>query len=196
MISVLPHNTNIVVITNYRTGSTAFCDIVAKKLRLINLDEAFHPQLKRKLPTRASQKTIIKIMPDHFDQPGAQDALSNAYVVGLTRKDLTSQIASFYVCHVSKHWHDVESRDRNDYTIDINTNEIEDQIQYILAMHYKYQTIKNLCQTEFTFENIKQELALSKYTEYKKPKNYDKIYSLVNQRLSEMFALKKRNQDC
>lgn len=183
----LPLNTSITLLTNYRTGSTAFCDFVSKKYNLINLDEVFHPQQNnttRYLST-INQKVMIKIMPDHFDHVMVAQALSKSYVIALSRNDFFAQVSSFYVCHMTKHWHDLKLTKRKDnYSVSIDALEIENTINYVVEMQKKYRHLaKCYSQQEFVFEDIVPFFEQSKFNEYHKPDNYIEIYNIVKNKL-------------
>ena len=178
---------NIVVLANYRTGSTAFCDIIAKQTGLINLDEIFHPATDaHRYNQYRNSRCVVKIMPDHVDHPMAKELLETACVIGITRRDIVAQIASFYICHMTQHWHDFKSTTAKNYTVDIDHNELENQIRYIVDMNSKYEILaRQHCTSQYYYEDIEDQLLDSKFTVYHKPNNYNEICQTVGRVLAE-----------
>lgn len=176
------------MLANYRTGSTAFCDIVAKQTGLTNLDEIFHPLTdKHKYDQYRNSRCVVKIMPDHADHPAAKELLETAWVIGITRRDIVAQIASFYICHITQHWHDFKNSTTKNYTVEIDRLELEDQVRYIIDQDSKYRALaQQHCVTQYYYEDIESELGSSKFAVYHKPSNYSDICSAVNDILVEI----------
>ena len=182
----LPLDKPILVIANYRTGSTALCNLIAKQTGHINLDEHFHPKFDQLYELWKDKLTVIKIQPDHqipLDQ--WNELLNKFYIVGITRRDIVEQIASFYLCHRTQIWHEKKSSDLvGDYLIDIDRYDLEDQIRYIHDTCNKFQNLIPYCNELFYYEDIRNYLNESDFRIKSKPSNYnmliDKIKELIN----------------
>jgi LPS sulfotransferase NodH len=182
----LPPNKPILVIANYRTGSTALCNLIAKQTGYINLDEHFHPKFNRSYKSWRDKLTVIKIQPDHQVPPHHwNELLDKSYVIGITRRDIVEQIASFYLCHKTQIWHEKQSSDLvDDYLIDIDEYELEDQFRYISDLCDRFQNLTPYCSKLFYYEDISKYLNDSEFRIKNKPRNYnmliDNIKELVN----------------
>ena len=119
-------------------------------------------------------------MPDHFDHPEVQSVIKNAFVIGITRKNIYAQITSFYICHVTKFWHYVHNQPVVSYTVPIDKHELENQIRYITNMDLQYRDlVARYAQQEFYYEDIVDDLVESKFKIYHRPDNYQQIYQSV-----------------
>lgn len=181
-------NQNIVVLANYRTGSTAFCDIISKETGLLNLDEVFHPSThERKYGIYSNVPCVIKIMPDHFNHPLIEHLLSTSLIIGLNRKNKIAQITSFYICHMTQRWHYSSDTPIKNYTVDIDKSEVENQVRYINSMNFKFEKLANqYCIERYYYEDVKSQLAESRFVIYQKPDNYNEIYNFVGKILIEL----------
>jgi LPS sulfotransferase NodH len=181
----ISRNRPILVFANYRCGSTALCDILSKQTGLPNLDEMFHPVHKQQFDYQTNN-CIIKIMPDH-QLPGDFDTLlQRSYIVGIKRKSIVNQIASFYTCHRTHIWHVKKNQTVDSYAVDIDNLDLEDQIAYMLSMQKIYDNYQFEKHTELYYEDIKNELNQSVYNEYTKPTNYSELVALIEQLLPEV----------
>ena len=169
----LPPNKPILVIANYRTGSTALCNLIAKQTGYINLDEHFHPKFNRSYKSWRDKLTVIKIQPDHQVPPHHwNELLDKSYVIGITRRDIVEQIASFYLCHKTQIWHEKQSSDLvDDYLIDIDEYELEDQFRYISDLCDRFQNLTPYCSKLFYYEDISKYLNDSEFRIKSKPRN-------------------------
>jgi LPS sulfotransferase NodH len=178
VLDSIPNNKSIIILANYRTGSTALCNWLSKKFNLVNLDEAFHPAVRK--PVVLNKQFIIKIMPDHMVPLDFVNHLDDAYVIGLKRKSLIYQVSSFYISDKTRIWHYKKDNLCNDYTIDIDPLGIEDQIRYILKMTQLYDNSILKKDLEIYYEDIVQEISNSEYKIYPKPKNYNELLSQIS----------------
>ena len=178
MLDNIPTNESIIILANYRTGSTALCNWLSKKFNLFNLGEAFHPIGGKSVVS--NKQYIIKIMPDHIVPLNFVNYSNNAYVIGLKRKSLIHQVSSFYISDKTRIWHYKKDNLCNDYTIDIDPLGIEDQIRYILKMTQLYDNNILKKDLEIYYEDIVQEISNSEYKIYPKPRNYDELLSQIS----------------
>ena len=201
-----PADRSIMVITNYRTGSTALCDYIAKKTGLLNCDEVFHHSDAECYYDRVKDQAIVfKVMPDHRFQEQWKTLASQCYIVGLQRQNIAEQIASLYITKQGRTWHYVKENvfqpnvlgnpDHSPFpvlmsnhmpAIKIDRLAVEDECRYILEMYIKYNMYRRFFNTELTYENIKDELAISDYSVYPKPNNYQELIAVIKNLLIDV----------
>lgn len=177
---------SILVIANYRTGSTALCDLLSKHTGYQNLDEYFHPAKNFKnFKKLLNKKIIVKIMPDHPVGNNWGYLLENFFILGITRRDLVAQITSFYICDQTRIWHNKKNFEINmPAQVNVVNDDIENQCRYILNQRLRYQQLKQHCEVELIYEEIQQEFVKSDYDQYPKPTNYDQIQYCIKQFLT------------
>lgn len=106
--------TKCLVITNYRTGSTSFCDYNAEKNNLLNLYEVLHEDgeyhavenIENLL--KYTDRFIAKVMPDQFAYDFAKLQMLIQHcdqIVYLYRKDFTAQCLSWIAMQHLQDWH-------------------------------------------------------------------------------------------
>jgi hypothetical protein len=194
-----PTDRSVMVITNYRTGSTALCDYISKQTGLLNCDEVFHHADAECYYDRVKDKKIVfKVMPDHRFQEQWKTLASECYIVGLHRQNIAEQIASLCIAKQGKTWHYVKENvsqpnilnnpDHSPFpilttdrisAIKIDRLAVEDECRYILEMYIKYRMYRRFFNTELVYEDIKGELAISDYSVYPKPNNYQELIDIV-----------------
>ena len=181
---------SILVIANYRTGSTALCDLLSKHTGYHNLDEYFHPtKNSENFKTLLNKKIIVKIMPDHPVGNNWGYLLENFFILGITRRDVIAQITSFYICHRTHTWHSRKNcSNAVSSQVSIDHDDLENQCRYITNMNLQYQQLKKHCEIELIYEDVQHEFNESNYERYPKPTNYNQIESSVQQFLiSEQY---------
>lgn len=133
----------ILVLTTYRTASTYYCQQLAEQHNIENFDECFnetlHPMTRLKMLDQLQQSDdwIVKLMP-HHDKCADRDGVSPNplltllkhadRVVCLLRKDLNSQVISYWItkmCGQLKNNHNVETPGWHDqFDTEFNFNDI------------------------------------------------------------------------
>ena len=190
IIDIIDKNKSVVVLSSYRTGSTAFCDLIANNIGAINLLEFFHPanlsQGYNEIWQLRSSKIVVKIQPDHLDHVGMywNELFQNSTIIGLFRRNVLEQIASYYVCHMVDRWHETKDIVQNlDYTVAIDPDQISNAAKYILDMNLRLSKIENLMQHKMYYEDIESTLSTSNFVRFQKPTNYDEVKKLVQRHL-------------
>jgi LPS sulfotransferase NodH len=121
-------------------------------------------------------------MPDHRVGNNWKYLLENFFILGITRRDLVAQIASFYICDKTRIWHNKKNFEINmPVWVDIDNDSIENQCRYILDQQLKYQQLTQHCEVELIYEEIQHEFVKSDYDQYPKPTNYTQIKSCIEQ---------------
>ena len=179
LLADIPTNTSIIVLANYRTGSTALCNILSKNYKIQNYDEFFNTTK----PDILNEKFIIKIMPDHNIPKSFNEKFNDSFVIGLKRKSLVDQIISFYICHMTQVWHYKNISQNMYYEIKIDELEIINQSRYILKMTENYNNNNLRKDLEIYYEDIIDIIEHSDYTIYPKPANYVELFTVVTSKL-------------
>jgi len=172
----IPSNWSIVVIANYRTGSTAFCDRLSQITGLPFLGEVFHfnPSC-RPAVYDPDQQSIIKIMPNHMPPTEHWDKLFNqSFVIGLYRQDFAAQVLSFAVAYYIGRW----QKEKNvDLLLPANLNFSNSKLLHFIKSLRDSQEIWNDCRQFFDvtlcYEQIMSDLSESIYEVMPKIKTYD-----------------------
>jgi LPS sulfotransferase NodH len=191
IFTCIPSDKTILILTSYRTGSTALCDLVSTQHNLINCGELFHFVEDPSSYTTFKHKNIVlKIMPDQIP-PGDywNDLIDKSYVIGLYRNNIAKQIASFYISHRTRKWH-FEKKDslNKDYNVEIDLLDLEDQIRYILKMNSIYHSyFKKFIHIELSYETLYENLAETNYQVNAKPNNYIEIVDTISKLLPNIY---------
>jgi LPS sulfotransferase NodH len=181
MLDQLKGSRFIVVLSNYRTGSTALCDYISKQLGYKNVDELFLvgdniQGWKTYVENTLNQDNVVmKVMPDQLMSPYWQKAVERGYMIGLTRSDKVEQIASMYISHMSDRWHEKWGFPLEEYTVEIDEEQMHNIGCHILAMDARYEFLKKFCQFELRYEDLGILLCESEYKKITKPSNYEEI---------------------
>lgn len=177
----------IAVLTTYRTGSTAFCDLLSKQHDLENLDEHFHYMRVGNYPAR--KNIVVKVMPNQVVQPEFDTLLKESYAVyGLYRKNLVKQVASYFLCISTGTWHIRKDEPKKEYSIDFKDRKQQglliSSIKYIKKYNDLYVNLfRPVVQKEFFYEDVCSLLKDSDYDVYSKPKNYDELLEQLKKKL-------------
>lgn len=189
LISAIPKNNSILVLSNYRTGSTALCEYLSNHTNLINLDEIFHRlNNHNEFEKYKNSKIIVKIQPDQIDNIYWNYLIESCFIIGLIRKDIVAQIASLYICDITQHWHDQKNKKNKKYNVDIDIDKIENQCRYIINMNLCYNKLKHLTKIELVYENIVPLLGTTSFSPYTRPENYNEIIEKIKVFLRKYYA--------
>jgi len=181
----IPLEKSVAVLSSYRTGSTALCDYIASSNGIKNFDEAFH----RSIPDRYNNflhhynsglRYVAKIMPDHVTTKTNNtiaSVLNSAYKIRLIRRDVSKQIASFYICHMTQKWHYHKLQQQTEYSIPINETELNNISMYIHDMNQQLLTKWNDVDCTVYYEDL--DIIDSRYVLYSKPSNYSELMELI-----------------
>lgn len=182
-LKLIPNPSSIAVVTNYRTGSTALCDYLSNYMNVQNFDEAFHngSNVETYKNYQSAKYCVLKIMQDQIVEPYWTDIKDRFLLVGLYRKDLAAQAASWYISMRSKRYHTtVDNLPRDVYKVSAQINNIEDACQKIYDYNISYQKQRLLFDVEFAYEDIENDFNRknTRYIRHDRPKNYDKILNI------------------
>lgn len=181
----------ILVLTNYRTGSTNFCQYLAKEHNYLNCDEIFHPlrndqQQENIQLIKDNPRTVVKVMPYQLlnaKTPNLLDLLvdlsEKIYV--LVRKDVYNQCKSYYIAmQLRNHWHD---NFKSTKEVTYNKDDWEHSLYFILDQYSKLLEIaKTLPQFELIYTH-----QISDSVKYHRPVKWDIEPIQVDPRLANLI---------
>ena len=173
----IPANWNIVVIANYRTGSTAFCDRLSQITGLPFLGELFHFNLKsRPGEYNPEQPSIIKIMPNHMPPEEHWESLFNgSYMIGLDRADFAAQVLSFAIAHQLGRWQQEKEKkfilEQPELTLPNRLLML--RVKEMRKTHNEWLKCQPFFDLTVQYEQLLPDLAKSKYDAMPKISNYE-----------------------
>lgn len=186
----------IVVLSSYRTGSTAFCDILARHNQLTNHDEYFHDHQDQKKIwstvdiTQLINKSnyVIKIMPDQIREPQFSALLQRSWVLGIHRRNFLEQLVSYVICQQTQHWrHQQRGQIVSPYLwADNPQNSIEHLCDQLTQLNNKFwQELRPLCHMVYAYEDLVDSgfFRKSQFVQNQKPENHDQVTVAVSQHL-------------
>lgn len=188
-----PDTKNVIVFSQYRSGSTALCDFLGKKFKLTNYGEVFHINTPKKekekyLKLFNNIPTIIKIPSSNIDQIPIEvltNIWNNSLIIKLTRKNFLLQSISWYSANASNYWTSFDII-KKDYSIPILPRSITDK--WIKTLHFQNHYVGSL-KKRFDLEYYYEDLNLlgSSLTKIIKPNNYDQVYNHVEKSVKKIF---------
>jgi LPS sulfotransferase NodH len=173
----VPADWNIVIIANYRTGSTALGDLLSQLTGLPFLDEAFHfcPS-SRKDNFESKKQSIIKIMPDQLPPEEHWDLLfNNSFIIGLRREDFAAQALSFAISSYLKVWHQEKTADLviKDSSIVVPINHIIGPAKALWRKQQQWNDCQSFFDIELCYEQLLPDLTKSRYDAMPKLDSYN-----------------------
>lgn len=181
----------IIIVANYRSGSTAFATGLAKKLGIPYHLEPYQPRFK---PANfgltllgfkenffhqirlGDMKFLLKIMPDQIHPSTPYDTLlkmESSYKIKLYREDVMANIVSQYVAMMSGKWWNTKQDKNEPYLLDIDVEKIKDAIQCITYNNYLMNTLSYQYDEIKTYESL--ELPDEDFTKTLMPKNINEV---------------------
>jgi len=178
-------NFPILLLSNYRTGSSALVRILGRKYNLEvfsepHLDTEQLANLKKYIKNGKSDY-IVKFMPDYLKTVPVYNYIynSNCYKIKLTRNDKIAQITSFYIAKMTKVWNNVPGMARRpeNYTVNIDNDIVDLSIKQICTTEKLLDTAQvnfaqHLTYEETSFADARMEKLLP-------PSNYAELYSYI-----------------
>jgi len=173
----VPAEWNIVIIANYRTGSTALGDLLSRLTGLPSIDEAFHYCPSARTGEFESKKqSIVKIMPDHLPPEEHWDQLFNdSFIIGLYREDFTAQALSFGISRYLHVWHQEKNTDAviKNPSIDIPLRHIIGPAEALWRNQQHWKDCQSFFDIELCYEQLLPDLAKSRYDAMPKLDSYN-----------------------
>lgn len=179
----------IVVLANYRTGSTAFCHTLSKMHRIPNLSELLQRDKTQDDYNKINfDSYVVKIMPDQVFEPIFSELIKTSVVYGLYRRDIVEQITSYFVSTQRNVWQNFNYADKETYSIDYNIEQLTAAVNRIVNLNKDYkEKMKPLCVKEYVFEDIQPLLRASGFKRYNRPTNYEELLATVKQLVNNNY---------
>jgi hypothetical protein len=183
----IPGNWNIVLMANYRTGSTAFGNLLSKIIGLPFLGEVFHYNpSSRPCAYDPAQQSIVKIMPNHMPPEEHWDSLfNNSYVIGLYREDIAAQVLSYAIAYRVGKWQ--QERNANsvftgrDFALQLTNAQIVPFVNTIRETLAVWNNCKEYFDTTLSYEKIETDLSGSDIDRFPKITAYDEVLSRLRE---------------
>jgi hypothetical protein len=187
----------IVIIANYRTGSTAYSMIRAAEHNFVNFPEPhIQPETFKQLETMIDEgrtNFVLKIMPDQVSLNSTYQQVleQNCHTIKLTRNDKVAQIVSHYTARITNKWNSSNPNIRGQvYDIPVIKQSLIGVIKYILTQDRLLDSYGINFDEELTYESITDLLTnTSLYQLPKKlttPSNYEELIKYTAQLLKEL----------
>lgn len=186
----------IVLLANYRTGSTAYSAILANQHNFVNFSEPhYKPGRIDQLSTMlVNSKTnfVLKIMPDQINTyPIYQKILEqDRYVIKLTRDNKVEQIVSYYIAKITDKWSTTNPNIHGQvYKISVIKSKLIQAIEYILEVDRLLDMQGIKFDEEITYESISDALTVTAVDNIPKklvaPSNYEELKQYTAQLINE-----------
>ena len=150
----------ILLLANYRTGSSDYCDTLSKINNATFLPEPHLYEKQYRLLKQivfAGKPFVVKFMPDQIAEHPIYDKIlnSNCYKIKLTRDNKIDQIASYYIASMTKIWNSTDIFSRGEkYTVEISHWQIRKAIDIISKNDNLFKTLDIKFDEELTYENL------------------------------------------
>lgn len=176
---------NVIVLSQYRSGSTALCNFLGKKFKLKDFGEIFHVDTAKSkqqeyLNSFNTIPSVIKIPGNNIDQIPKnilKNIWSKSFTIRLTRKNFLLQSISWYSANATDCWTSLNLE--KNYLVPILPRSVTDK--WIKNLHFQNHYIQSLIDRidlECCYEDLN--LTESSYKKISKPLNYDRVYDHVN----------------
>lgn len=178
---LLTINSNILLFTNYRSGSNSLGLILGHLYRIRFFTELLgYPNLipEAKKFIKVNQFFVTNIMPDFLKEYNTS-FLSNipSFKINLIRQEKVAQITSLYITELIC-WQSPPPLPP--YTVNLDQNTINRTVKHFIYLDNLRKTDNTKYDLTLTFENIKPLFKYSGQEEFTKPENYQEIYDAVS----------------
>lgn len=183
---MLIKNKPIVILANYRTGSSVLARKIALDNNILCFPEPTITEERKEDFLKHYNKTseyVVKFMPDQIDTFDLYKELldSNCYKIKLTRTNIVEQIASYYIAKVRDKWWTTEMEQETDYFVPIEKELLKQTVDHILLIN---SLLKNY--TGFDQELRYEDIGILKDIDRKislKPKNIKHLLNIIERTL-------------
>lgn len=188
----LIENRPIIILANYRTGSSALCWSIASINNIKSFGEPFTA-----FEDRSSQfieqyyknnEYVLKFMADQIDlfKPYQELLKSNCYKIKLTRENKIDQMASCYIASIRNVWRTLDSDIKKDYEIPIYKDRIKDVVRSLRRVDHILDTIDIKFDMELTYEQLGT-INHTNRVKTHQPINIKKIKKCIKREMDKMY---------
>ena len=188
----IPQDRSVVVLANYRSGSTALCDILHQVTGFTNLDEVFHARERHYQYQRyqdhlaQGRPAIIKIMADQIPpKQYHQQLFEDNTIIGIYRQNRVAQITSFAVAYTSNLWHNERQDPIKNLNRAFNPGWLKHQARQLVTLYEEYRNCRPWMSLELCYETIQIDLNQSRYDAMPKSADYTNLLELCQRILEE-----------
>jgi LPS sulfotransferase NodH len=179
--------TPVVILANYRSGSTALCRAIANENNILGFSEPSRnpDRCKAFIECYNNNKNyVIKFMPDQFKEFKLYKKIlsRDCYKILLTRQNKLDQITSLYIAAMRNVWGRNNKTIQEEYTLSINKKIIDNSIKKILSVDSMLENYREKSDIVLTYEDlgIIKNIDLIKTDQ---PKNLEEIKEKIKKRM-------------
>jgi LPS sulfotransferase NodH len=151
----------VVILANYRTGSSPLCWSIASLNNLIGFPEPFTAFEDRssefiKQYNSNEKNFVVKFIGDQIElfEPYSKLLKSDCFKIKLTRRNKIDQIASYYIASMRNVWKTVDTDTKISYNIPIINDKILESIEKITKVDQILDTVNVLFDKEIFYEDF------------------------------------------
>ena len=213
MIDITPTTFPIIVLANFRTGSSALAIHLARKYDLVCYSEPFHNENlglfdEHKInfistSINGNNRFVVKFMPSQISGFNNYEQMLNqpGFKIRLNRTNKIEQIVSLYVAEKRDKFFKLHDEEKEKYTLKIDKNFLYRMSNVILRNDFLLRTLPYSYDLDLTYED----LGFIENTDHvlsDQPENIEEIREEVRRILQlkweyiEKNLNKKRERDC
>ena len=199
----------VVIGTGPRCGSTPYVELLSQQLNLPAFYEPWCDRVCTDLSylqiynqylefKRQSNKYIIKFwLADLEHRSPYQSYIKNGYKILLMRRDIVSQIASWYIAEYRDKYHTLKEDQDLSYTVAIEPKDISISIRYLTRSLFLAEHC-NIFDARIYYEDIDFSSLKSPYKKTIQPSNFAELKQEIEKQLKDTIPVhwlvdKKRN---
>jgi hypothetical protein len=183
---MLIKNKPIVILANYRTGSSVLAKKIAQEHNIPCFPEPTITEERKEdflKHYNTTKEYVVKFMPDQIDTftPYKELIDSDCYKIKIIRKNTVEQIASYYIAKIRNKWWTTEEETETNYFVPINKEILNQSVEHILTVNQMLASY-----TEVDEEIVYEDLGILSGLDRKismKPANLKQLLNIIERRL-------------
>lgn len=156
----------IVIVANFRSGSTALAVHLARRYQLDCYSEPFHNEniglldqnKKHYIAAIAKQNWnfVLKFMPGQISQFNNYESILNRanFKIRLNRIDKVSQITSLYIARMMNKWHTHTNETQQEYTVPIDISLLTQEANTVLRNDFLLMNLPIKYSVDLNYEEL------------------------------------------
>jgi hypothetical protein len=183
---MLIKNKPIVILANYRTGSSVFARKIALEHNIPCFPEPTITEERKEDFLKhytTTKEYVVKFMPDQIDTfaPYRELIDSNCYKIKIIRKNTAEQIASYYIAKIRDKWWTTEEEAETNYFVPIDKEILNQSVEQILTVNQMLASY-----TEVDEEIVYEDLGILTGLDRKismKPANLKQLLNIIERKI-------------
>jgi hypothetical protein len=183
---MLIKNKPIVILANYRTGSSVLAKKIAQDHNIPCFPEPAITKERREDFLKyynTTKEYVVKFMPDQIDAfvPYKELIDSNCYKIKIIRKNTVEQIASYYIAKIRNKWWTTEEESETNYFVPIDKDLLNKSVEEILTVNQLLASYTKVDE-EIVYEDLGILTGLDRKISMK-PANLKQLLNIIERRL-------------